>query len=61
VNFTVSVASYVSYIIIYIFFILNVADKTFVEKKGSLGILYKLWKDDYLDMEVKEDMLMFRS
>ncbi|KAL8543987.1 hypothetical protein ACS0TY_004511 [Phlomoides rotata] len=28
-----------------------IADKTFVEKKDAIMILYKLWKDDYVQME----------
>lgn len=29
----------------------KIADTTFVEKKDAIKILYKLWKDDYLQME----------
>ncbi|XP_073129743.1 uncharacterized protein [Henckelia pumila] len=29
----------------------KISDDTFVEKKDTLKILYKLWKDDFLDME----------
>ncbi|XP_008793119.1 DNA-directed RNA polymerase III subunit RPC3 isoform X1 [Phoenix dactylifera] len=29
----------------------RIADIAFVEKKDAQGILYKLWKDEYLDME----------
>ncbi|KAI5652783.1 hypothetical protein M9H77_29970 [Catharanthus roseus] len=29
----------------------KIADATFVDKKDAIKILYKLWKDDYLQME----------
>lgn len=32
--------------------LLQIADATFVEKKNTAKILFKLWKDDYLHLEV---------
>lgn len=30
----------------------QIADSTFVEKKDAIKILYKLWKDEYVQIEV---------
>ncbi|EYU23673.1 hypothetical protein MIMGU_mgv1a007294mg [Erythranthe guttata] len=34
-----------------LFILVQISDCTFVEKKATIAILYKLWKDDFLQME----------
>lgn len=35
-----------------LYFFFQISDTTFVEKKDAVKILFKLWKDDYLEMKV---------